>query len=170
MTPRRLLDLIITVAIGAAIVLGILGLLKLAVGKTGVDLPIIDILFVPQDWFAPTRVALKDETTVSIEGSTVALDWVGYGDDREWVTSGSTLILPEANERSFAVPEDGSVAVECTFGGETSLGQAAGWRVVKIMQVDRGEPRRAAFVIVDLTRKVWLRRTGPLQWDEFPME
>ncbi|MGB4592884.1 MAG: hypothetical protein WBI63_03805 [Coriobacteriia bacterium] len=170
MTPRRLLDLLITVAIAAAIVLGILGLLKLAVGQTGVDLPIVDILFVPQEWFAPTRVTLKDEATVYIEGNTIALDWIGYGDDREWVTSGSTLILPEANARSFTVPEDGRVIVECTFGGETSLGRAAGWRVVKIEQVDLSEPKRAAYVIVDLTRKVWLRRTGPVQWDEFPME
>jgi len=169
-TPKRILDLLITVAVAAAIFLGILALLRVAVGDNGIDFPALDIVFVPQEWFVPSRVAPKDETTVYIEGNSVGLVWTGSGADREWITSGSTLLLTEANEQTFPVPEDGRVIAEYTFGGDTSLGQAAGWRVVKIEQRDQGVSKAAAFVIVDLTRQVWLRRTGPVQWTEVPME
>ncbi|MHB1340657.1 MAG: hypothetical protein ACYC77_11220 [Coriobacteriia bacterium] len=170
MTPKRVLDILITVAIAAAIFIGIIVLLRVVVGDNGVDLPALDVVFVPQEWFVPSRVAPKGEATVYIEGSSMGLEWTGTGADREWVTSGSTLVLPEANEQSFPVPDDGRVIVEYTFGGDTSLGQAAGWRVVKIEQRDDGVSKRAAFVIVDLTRQVWLRRMGPVQWTEVPME
>lgn len=170
MTPKRIIDLLITVAVAAAIFLGILALLRLAVGQNGIDLPALDVVFVPQEWFVPTRVALKSETTVYVEGNSAGLEWSGTGAEREWVTSGSTLLLTEANEQTFPVPDDGRVIAECTFGGDTSLGQAAGWRVVKIEQRDQGESKAAAFVIVDLTRQVWLRRTGPVQWMEVQME
>lgn len=169
MTFKRILDLIITVIVALIILSIVLVGLKYAVGKTGLDFPAIDVLLVPQDWFTPTRVALTDPTTVHIEG-TAALGWDPNDATREWVASGSTLVLTEVNDKVFPVPADGRVVVDYTFGSETSVSQAAGWRVVKILARDAEGSHAAAYVIVDMTRKVWLRRTGPLTWAELKME
>lgn len=143
--------------------------MRALVGTNGSGLPYLDVLFVPDEWFVPTRVAPKDVATVYIEGFAPGLDWSAPPESRAWLVSGSTLMLTEANTKEFVVPEDGRVIVEYTFSAGTNM-QATGWRVVKIQQYDLGTPKATAFVMVDLTRGVWLKRTGYLQWKEIPME
>jgi hypothetical protein len=156
------------VTITVIVVLAFVGMRAL-VGTKGSGLPYLDVLFVPDEWFVATRVAAKGPTTVYIEGVAPGLAWTGPPANREWLVTGSTLMLTEANVETYAVRDDGLVAVEYTFGAGASQ-QATGWRVVKIQQGDLGQPKAAAFVIVDLTRGVWLKRVGYLQWDEMPME
>lgn len=143
--------------------------MRALVGTSGSGLPYLDVLFVPDDWFVPTRVAPKDTATVYVEGFAPGLAWTAPPASRQWLVSGSTLLLTEANEETYIVPEDGRVVVEYSFGASANM-QASGWRVVKIQQFDLGQPKATAFVIVDLTRGVWLKRVGYLRWDELPME
>lgn len=86
MTPRRFLDLVIMVSLGLAIVVGLLAGLRALVGRTGIGFLAIDAVYVPGDWFMPTRVALIDDTTVRVEGVTAPLVW--SSDRREWGVSG----------------------------------------------------------------------------------
>ncbi len=170
MTLKRLFDLLLAIAVGFAIVAGIAYGLRLAAGTTGMGLPALDVVFVPQGWFTPTRVTLLDASSVRIEGVTQGLTWSAPPDQRQWIVGGSTLVLTEGAAYTYPVRDDGTVIVDYTFGGQQSLGQAAGWRVVRITQRDGALDRAAAFVVVDLTKRVWLRRTGPVQFTQTPME
>lgn len=150
------------------VVIAFLGM-RAAVGTTGSGFPAIDVFFVDGDWFVPSRVVAVDAATVTVEGFAPGLSWNAPEGQREWLVSGSTLVLTEANENTFPVPADGRVVVEKTFSAGVSR-QAAGWHVVKIQQYDMGTPKATAYVIVDLTEKVWLKRTGTFRWQRQPME
>jgi len=163
---RTIIKAVVTIVV--LVVLVFIGMRAL-VGTNGSGLPYLDVLFVNDEWFVPTRVAPKDVATVYVEGYTGGLEWTSPPASREWLVTGSTLLLTEGNRNTFVVPEDGRVIVEHTFSAGANM-QATGWHVVKIQQYDLGVPKRTAFVIVDLTRGVWLKRTGPLQWDEVTME
>ena len=144
--------------------------MRAAVGTTGSGFPAIDVLFVQGDWFVPSRVTLTDQTTVHVEGYAPGLPWVAPpGDSREWLVSGSTLLLAEANTATFAVPADGRVIVDHEFAAGVSQ-QAAGWHVIKIQQYDEGRAKATAFVIVDLTNRAWLQRNGPIGWKQVKMD
>lgn len=169
MRESWVLTLVKTLAtIAVIVVLAFIGMRAL-VGAKGSGLPYLDVLFVPDEWFVPTRVAPKDAVTVYIEGVASGLTWTAPAADRQWLVTGSTLLFSEANTSTYPMPEDGRIVVEHTFSAGATE-QAAGWRVVKIQQYDLGQPKATAFVIVDLTRSVWLKRVGYLQWDEMPME
>lgn len=169
MRLKWLVNLLKTLAVLAVLlVIAFLGI-RSAVGTTGVGFPAIDVFFVPGDWMVTNKVILTDPATVHIEGFAPGLVWSAAQADREWLVSGSTLVLTEANEDRFPVPPDGRVVVDHTFGAGVSQ-QAAGWHVVKIQQLDLGQPKATAYAIVDLTRKVWLKRTGTFRWQEMPME
>jgi hypothetical protein len=166
---KWLISLLKTLAVLAVIaVLAFMGM-RSAVGTTGSGFPLIDVFFVQGDWLAPSRVVLTDPATVYIEGFAPGLVWTAPEANRLWRVSGSTLVLTEANENTFPVPVDGRVVVEQKFGAGVSH-QAAGWHVVKIQQFDQGEPKATAFVIVDLTKEIWLKRVGTFDWQETPME
>jgi len=167
-TPRRMLDLAITISIGIVIVAGLLAGVRALVGKTGIGFPAIDAVFVPSEWFMPTRVALIDDTTVEVEGVTAVVGWTS--DQREWSVSGATLVLWEGTVESYPVSDDGTVRVRHTFSGGSSLSSPVGWRVVRIEQRDGGKPVAAAYVLMDLTKRVWLKRTGPLEWRTLQIE
>ncbi len=169
MRRPKLLTVLKTLATIAVIVVGVFLGMRALVGTKGLGLPYLDVLFVPDEWFVPTRVAVRDADTVYIEGFAPDLVWSAAPGDREWLVSGSTLLMTEAAVEAYPVPEDGRVVVEHTFGAG-AVQQAAGWRVVKIQQYDLGQPKATAFVIVDLTHGVWLKRVGYLKWDETPME
>ncbi|TDB38108.1 MAG: hypothetical protein D9V44_08700 [Actinobacteria bacterium] len=169
MRLKWLANLLKTLAVLAVLlVLAFVGM-RAAVGTTGSGFPLIDVFFVRGDWLVPSRVALKDPATVYIEGYAPGLTWVAAEGSREWLVSGSTLVLTEANENTYPVPVDGRVIIEHTFGAGVSQ-QAAGWHVVKIQQYDLKQPKATAFVIVDLTKQVWLKRTGTFRWQQVPMQ
>ncbi len=169
MSDSRIVKLLKTLAIIAVIVVLAFVGMRALVGTNGSGLPYLDVIFVTDEWFVPTRVALKDATTVYVEGFAPKLDWTAPPASRQWLVSGSTLMLTEANTTEFVVPEDGRVIVEYAFSAGTNM-QATGWRVVKIQQYDLGTPKATAFVMVDLTSGVWLRRTGYLRWEEMKMQ
>lgn len=169
MRIRWLPALFKTVAIIAAVLAVAFFSLRAAVGTTGVGFPALDAFVVPEEWFVPSSVALKDPTTVHIEGYAPGLTWSAAQGSRQWLVSGSTLLAAEASASTYPVPADGRVVVEYTFGAGATQ-QAAGWRVVKIQQDDLGQPKAAAFVIVDLTDRVWLKHTGIFGWRRVPME
>ncbi|MCX8006592.1 MAG: hypothetical protein N3B11_00545 [Coriobacteriia bacterium] len=168
MTPRRLFDLVLTVCIGVAIVVAILFGIRALVGSTGIGLPALDAVFVPQEWFMPTRVALVSETGVEVEGVTAGLQW--SSNQREWVVSGATLALWEGSTETYPASPDGTVRVRHDFAGGSGLSRPAGWRVVRIERRDAGKAVGAAYVLVDLTKMVWLKRTGPLEWRQLAIE
>jgi hypothetical protein len=163
-----LLDVVITISIGIGIVVVLLAGIRALVGRTGIGFPAIDAVFVPGDWFVPTRVTLIDDTTVQIEGVTPQLDWAT--EHREWSVTGATLVLWEGAVGSYPVSSDGAVLVRHTFSGGGGLGRPVGWHVVRIERRDGGKPVEAAYVLVDLTKMVWLKRTGPLEWRSFAIE
>ncbi len=169
MRLKWLANLLKTLAVIAVVLVFAFIGMRAAVGTTGSGFPLIDVFFMEGDWFVPSRVALKDPATVYIEGFAPGLTWTAAEGSREWLVSGSTLVLTEANENVYPVPADGRVIVEQTFGAGASS-QAAGWRVVKIQQYDLKQPKASAFLIVDLTKQVWLKRTGVFTWQQVPME
>ncbi len=169
MRLRWLVNLLKTVAVLVVLLAIAFFGIRSAVGTTGVGFPAIDVLFVPGDWVVINKVVLTDPATVHIEGFAPGLAWSAAPADRTWLVSGSTLALTEANEDTFPVPADGRVVVDHAFGAGVSQ-QAAGWHVVKIQQFDLGQPKATAYVIVDLTKGVWLKRTGAFRWQEMKME
>ncbi|MCL4078203.1 hypothetical protein MX659_01065 [Coriobacteriia bacterium Es71-Z0120] len=168
MTPRRFLDLVITISIGVAIVVGLLAGIRALVGTTGIGLPAIDVVFVPGDWFTPTRVTLIDETTVQVEGVTSPLSW--SSEQREFGVSGGTLVLWEGTGESYPASDGGTLAVRHAFSSRGGLSRPVGWRVVRIERRDGGTTVEAAYVLMDLTKMVWLKRTGPLEWRRYAIE
>ncbi|MDI6711676.1 MAG: hypothetical protein QMD96_00400 [Anaerosomatales bacterium] len=168
MTPRRLFDLVLSIAVGAAIVVGLLFGVRALAGRTGMGLPAVDAVFVPQDWFSPTNVRLIDDTTVELEG-VVAVPGEPQG-AQELVVSGATLLLWEGATESYPLASDGEVRVRHTFSGGGGLSRPVGWRVVRVEHRAGGVPTGAAYVLVDLTKLVWLKRTGPVEWRTLPIE
>ncbi|MCE5191589.1 MAG: hypothetical protein LLG08_07515 [Actinomycetia bacterium] len=161
-----LLKVVATIA--AVLAVAFFGL-RAAVGTTGIGFPALDAFFVAQEWFVPSSVVLQDPVTVHIEGFAPGLTWNAARGNRQWLVSGSTLLAAEASANTYPVPPDGRVVVEYTFNAGATQ-QATGWRVVKIRQDDLGQPKTAAFVIVDLTDRVWLKHTGIFGWRRVAME
>lgn len=168
MTPRRLFDLVLTVSIGVAIIVGLLFGVRAIVGRTGIGFPAIDAVFVPQEWFSPTAVRLIDDTTVEID-AVISLAQEPP-EQQDLAVSGATLVLWEGATESYPVAADGNVRVRHTFSGGGGLSRPMGWRVVRIEHRVGTTPVRAAYVFVDLTKLVWLKRTGPLEWMTLPIE
>jgi len=163
-----LIRLLKAVLLLATVVLVVVFVLRAAVGTDGIGIVLIDVLLVPQDWFVPNQVTMSDASTVVITGSTPGALWDTPVGERQLRISGSTLMMDYAGESLVPVADDGTVRI--TYGFPQSLvEQSAGWRVVRIHQADRQLDPAAAFVVVDLTKRVWLYRTGPLSWREIPI-
>lgn len=167
MTPRRLLDLVLTIAFGIAIVVGLLFGMRALAGRTGVGFPALDLMFVPQDWFSPTAVRLVDDTTVEVEG-VMSLS-KEPADQQGLVVSGATLLLWEGATESYPVAADGTVRVRHSFSTGGGLSRPVGWRVVRIEHRVGAVPVGSAYLLMDLTKLVWLKRTGPLEWRTLPI-
>lgn len=168
MTPRRLFDLVLSVGIGAAILVGLLFGVRAIVGRTGIGFPAVDAVFVPQEWFSPTAVRLIDAMTVEIDGVMSLAQ--GPPEQQGLSVSGATLVLWEGATESYPVSADGNVRIRHTFSGGGGLSRPVGWRIVRIEHRVGAAPTRAAYVFVDLTKLVWLKRTGPLEWQTLPIE
>jgi hypothetical protein len=142
--------------------------LQAAVGSDGIGITLIDVLLVPGDWFVPNQVTLADASTVVITGSTPGALWDTPIGERNLRVSGSTLMMDYGGESFVPVADDNTVSL--TYGFPQSLvQQSAGWQVVRLQQVERQTDPAAAFVVVDLTKRVWLYRTGPLSWRQIPI-
>lgn len=163
-----LIRLLKALAVLVIIALVVFFVLMAAVGTHGIGIVFIDVLLVPGDWFVPDQVSLADASTVVITGSTPGALWDTPVGERRLRVSGSTLILDYAGESFVPVADDGTVRI--TYGFPQSLvEQSAGWRVVRIYQANGQKDPAAAFVMIDLTKRVWLHRTGPLSWREIPI-
>lgn len=138
------------------------------VGTTGIGYPFIDVLLVPDEWFVPDQVYLTEPATVTVTGSTPGALWDTPVGERDLAVSGSTMVLSSTTEVVAPVAEDGTVRATYTFAA-SDVEQAAGWRVIRMQQVQRAERPGTAYVMVDLTRRVWLVRTSPVSWREVPV-
>ncbi len=155
-------------AILAVVGVVIFFVLQAAVGSDGIGVTFIDVLLVPGDWFVPGQVTLADASTVVITGSTPGALWDTPIGERHLRVTGSTLMMDYAGESDVPVADNGTVSI--TYGFPQSLvEQSAGWQVVRLQQVERQTDPATAFVVVDLTKRVWLYRTGPLSWRRIPI-
>jgi len=155
-------------AILAIVVAVVYAGLQAAVGSDGIGITFIDVLLVPGEWFVPDQVTLADASTVVITGRTPGALWDTPIGERTLRVSGSTLMMEYAGETLVPVGDDDTVTV--TYGFPQSLvQQSAGWQVIRLQQAERAEDPATAFVVVDLTKRVWLYRTGPLSWRQIPI-
>jgi len=166
MTPvlRFLKALAILVIVVAVIYLG----LQALVGSDGIGIAVIDVLVVPGKWFVPNQVTLTDASTVVITGDTPGALWDTPAGERTLRVTGSTLVLDYGGETLAPVAGDGTVHITYAFP-QSLVQQSAGWQVVRLEQVERQTDPAAAFVVVDLTKRVWLHRTGPFSWQQLPI-
>jgi len=142
--------------------------LQAAVGSDGIGIALIDVLLVPGDWFVPNQVTLADASTVVLTGSTPGALWDTPTGERNLRVTGSTLVMDYAGQSLAPVADDNTVSISYAFP-QSLVQQSAGWQVIRLSQVERQEDPAAAFVVVDLTKRVWLYRTGPLSWRQIPI-
>lgn len=161
----RFLKALAVVAVVVAVVY--IGL-QAAVGSDGIGITFIDVLLVPEDWFVPDQVTLADASTVVITGNASGALWDTPTGERSLRVSGSTLMMDYAGESTVPVADDGAVRVSYGFP-QSLVQQSAGWQVVRLQQVERQTEPATAFVVVDLTKRVWLYRTGPVSWRQIPI-
>jgi len=142
--------------------------LQAAVGSDGIGITFIDVLLVPGEWFVPNQVTLADASTVVVTGSTPGAMWDSPTGERNLRVTGSTLMMDYSGETLVPVGDDNAVSITYAFP-QSLVQQSAGWQVIRLEQVERAEDPAAAFVVVDLTKRVWLYRTGPLSWRQIPI-
>ena len=156
------------VAILAIVVAVVYVGLQAAVGSDGIGIAFIDVLLVPEGWFVPDQVTLTSASTVVITGSTPGALWDTPIGERHLRVSGSTLMMDYAGKSDVPVADDDTVHITYAFP-QSLVQQSAGWQVVRIQQVEREKDPATAFVVLDLTERVWLLRTGPLSWRQIPI-